>query len=216
MSDEQRPVVAELGRPETPEETAARVAERRRKHRANQTTVNLLLALLASLAVVIGLVAVVVRPDAPVREPVDYASVAAEFGDSIGHPLIAPEAPEGWWSNRADVRPVDGVSTWYIGLITAEELFVSLEQGIGANPSWEAARVRGGTSTGMRDIGGVRWTEYDQRTTRDIGNAAYALSASFGDDTVVLAGTATDGDFLELAEAVVAALPDELRERNEG
>ena len=39
-------IVAELGRPETPDETAERKAETSRKHRAGQTTFNLVVALI--------------------------------------------------------------------------------------------------------------------------------------------------------------------------
>src|SRR5690606_1488524 len=66
--DEQgRPIVAELGRAETPAETAARAAASRAQRRRNQTPLNLVLALAASFAVVLFLVLVVVRPDPPPR-----------------------------------------------------------------------------------------------------------------------------------------------------
>ena len=45
-------IVAELGRPETPDETAARKAESSRVYRASQNTRNLVAALLVTLAVV--------------------------------------------------------------------------------------------------------------------------------------------------------------------
>jgi hypothetical protein len=70
-------VVAELGRPETPDETAARKAENSRAHRANQTTRNLLLALLASLAIVLFIVLVVVRPGTNLVKSVNYLTVAS-------------------------------------------------------------------------------------------------------------------------------------------
>ena len=60
-------VVAELGRPETPEETAARQAENSLKHRQRQTVTNLVLALGASLLVVLALVLLVPRSDAETR-----------------------------------------------------------------------------------------------------------------------------------------------------
>ncbi|MEO7348435.1 MAG: DUF4245 domain-containing protein, partial [Terrimesophilobacter sp.] len=71
-------VVAELGRPETPQEAADRRAEASRVRRQSKTFVNLVIALLASLAVVAVVVLVVVRPDAAPREPIDYAAIAAE------------------------------------------------------------------------------------------------------------------------------------------
>ena len=62
MARKEPAIVAELGRPETAEETAQRKAENSRKHRANQTALNLVGATVASLAIVAFLVIVVVRP----------------------------------------------------------------------------------------------------------------------------------------------------------
>ncbi len=72
MSPSKRPpaVVAELGRPETPEETAERKAENSRNHRNRQTVNNLVLSLIATVAVVALIVLFVPRgqtPSAPVR-----------------------------------------------------------------------------------------------------------------------------------------------------
>ena len=50
-------VVAELGRPETAEETAARKAENSRNHRSRQTVNNLVYSLLATLGIVVVIVA---------------------------------------------------------------------------------------------------------------------------------------------------------------
>ena len=55
-------VVAELGRPETPDETAARKAASSRAHRENQTAFNLVIAIVVSVGIVVLLVLVVVRP----------------------------------------------------------------------------------------------------------------------------------------------------------
>ena len=74
--------VAELGRPETPEETAARKAENSRKHRQRQTLKNLVLALAASLGVVFIIVLLVPRSDGPIDRDVD---VAAAYGLLFGH-----------------------------------------------------------------------------------------------------------------------------------
>ena len=76
--DEQgRPIVAELGRAETPEETAARKAAATARHRGNRSVFSLIFALLASFGIVAFLVLVVVRPDAgPTQQPVDYLAAA--------------------------------------------------------------------------------------------------------------------------------------------
>ena len=204
MSDKPRPVVAELGRPETPEETAARKAENSRKHRANQTLLNLVLATAASLGIVAFLFAVVVRPDPTSPAPVDYVAVAE--GANADVPLAAPVVPVDWHANAARYGTEFGVQTWYVGFITADEGFIALNQGIGANVSWVTAEVDGNTATGETSIGGLDWQVYDHRDADDPGNYAYALSTEFDGSTVVLHGTASDAEFESLAASIAAEL----------
>ncbi len=198
------PVVAELGRPETPEETAARKAENSRRHRANQTLFNLVLATLASLGIVVFLFAVVVRPDTAPPAPVDYVSVAE--GANADVPLAAPVVPADWYANAARYRPEFGVQTWYVGFITSGEGFIALNQGIDANVTWVTAEVDGRSATGETSIGGVDWQVYDHRDEGSSGNYAYALAAEFDGSTVVLHGTASDAEFESLAASIAEEL----------
>jgi hypothetical protein len=193
-------VVAELGRPETPEETAARRAENSRKHRANQTLLNLVLATAASLGIVAFLFAVVVRPDAAPPEPVDYVAVAENADADV--PLAAPVVPVDWYANAARFRSEFGVPTWYVGFITADAGFIALNQGIDANVTWVTAQVDGRATTGETHIGGLDWQVYDHRTVDDVGNYAYALVTELDGSTVVLHGTASDAEFESLAASI--------------
>src|SRR5690606_38250800 len=118
------PVVAELGRPETPEETAARKAETSRVHRESQTARNLIAALLMSLGLVVLIMLVVVRPDPAPREPVDYVTTAHEAQPTVDEHLLAPTLPDGWEANSAQLKTTSGVNTWYIGFITPQEQFI--------------------------------------------------------------------------------------------
>src|SRR5688500_11645950 len=129
MAGRKRPaIVAELGRPETPQETADRKAATSRKHRANQTLLNLVVALVASLAIVLFLVLVVVRPASAPVDPVDYVAVAADAQAGATEPLIAPVLPPGWYANDARFGTTAEVATWYIGLITPSTQFIALNQ----------------------------------------------------------------------------------------
>jgi len=193
-------VVAELGRPETPEETAARRAETSRKHRANQTALNLIVALVASLGIVLFLVVVVIRPAAPEREPVDYRTIATETNEQA----LAPVLPAEWAANSATLRSTNQVATWYIGFITPGTQFIALEQGFDANPTWLAAALEDAPETGSTTIDGLTWTIHDQRGTADAGNYAYSLSTELEESTVVLHGTASDAEFELLATAIAA------------
>jgi hypothetical protein len=200
-------IVAELGRPETPEETAARKAENSRKHRANQTLRNLLWSLAASVGLMLLLVVVVVRPAQPEREPVDFATVAAEAQPGVDEPLAVPVVPPQWVSNAADLRTAqDGVSTWYIGFITPAEEFIALSQGIDANPTWLVTLLDKGRATGSETIDDVEWTVYDNREGEDPGNLAYAMVTEAGDSTFVLYGTADDNEFRTMAGSITSEI----------
>jgi hypothetical protein len=200
-------VVAELGRPETPEETAARKAENSRAHRANQTTRNLILALLASLGIVLFLALVVVRPTANLVAPVNYLSVAAQAQKDVSEPLAAPTLPTGWHSNDAELKTDTGKTvTWYVGLITPKQQFIAIEQGIATSDTWFGSLLGKAQSTGHVTIAGVRWTIYDQRGASGTGNFPYSLAATIGTSHIVLHGSASTAEFHVLATAVASTL----------
>ncbi len=207
MAERKAPaVVAELGRPETAEETAARKAENTRKHRANQTLLNLVVALVASLGIVLFLVAVVVRPDPGTVTAVDYRAIAADAQGASPVPLIAPVMPAGWSANGASFGQKAQVATWYVGFLTPSVQFIGLDQGIDANPTWQATILDNARASGSTTIDGVTWTVYDNRTAAHPGNFAYSMSTTSSRNTVVLHGTAPIAEFEILAAAVAAEL----------
>jgi hypothetical protein len=190
------------------QEAAPTVAERRAARRANQTTFNLVLALLASLGIVLFLVVVVVRPDVAPRT-VDFEQIGVETQRGVDEPLAVPGLPEGWTANRAEFvgTPSDGVARWEIGFLTPEGEYIGLVQGIEANPSWLAEQVRSASPGVTERIGGLTWQSYDRRDVDDPGNLEFALATTTGASTIVLGGTASDAEFAELAAAVAEALP---------
>ncbi|GAA3339942.1 hypothetical protein GCM10017714_17640 [Curtobacterium pusillum] len=200
-----RPIVAELGRPETPEETWARKDAARTARRQHQTAFNLVIALIASLGIVLFLVAVVVRPNTPVADrTVDYRQVASQ-AKVPGVTLAAPALPKGYSSNRADYqdKTTDGVSVWTVGFITPDKQYIGLQQGIEANATWVSNQLDQHAATGSRTIAGTKWTVYDRRAEGDdAGNQAYSLVSTFGKNTIVLSGTADDSSFRTVATAV--------------
>jgi hypothetical protein len=206
------PIVAELGRPETPEETAARKAENSRKHRANQTLINLVYSLAATLAVVVVLVLVVVRPEAPPRDPINYSLIAEQSQDQVSQPLVVPALPPEWAANSATLRTgSDGIVLWYIGFVTPSEQFIAVSQGIDANATWVDALLSSSKSTGTEEIEGVTWQLYDNRVAvssgdRTPGNLAYAMVATVGANTYILNGTADDSEFRTVATTISSSI----------
>jgi hypothetical protein len=202
-------VVAELGRPETPEETAQRKADDAVKRRQRQTVKNLIGSLVASLAVVAVIVLIVPRSDTPIERDVDVASVAAQAQVGIESELAVPELPEGWRSNDASLRSreADGVTAWYAGYLTPSDEYAGMYQGLGANPTWTADLLANTAATTVVTIDGVEWTVYDNRESdADVGNARYGLVTEAGESTFVLIGTAEPEEFETLARAIVPAI----------
>jgi hypothetical protein len=209
--DDGRPIVAELGRAETPEEIADRKAAASAKRRSNQTATNLVLALLASLGVVALVVLVVVRPTSIDRDPIDYAAVAGDAQQAVDVPLVVPDLPGGWTANRAELVQggPDGIDSWQIGLLTPGEQYIGLVQGIDVDDRWMSEQTANADATGRVTIGDRDWQVYDRRDVTDPGNLAYVLTTVSGDSTIVLGGTASDAEFEVLAAAVGAELDAE-------
>jgi Protein of unknown function (DUF4245) len=214
MSPRTKPpaVVAELGRPETPEETAARKAQNSANHRNRQTVNNLVYSLIATVALVAVIVLIVPRGNPTASAPpVDYAAVAQQAQGSEPDRLLVPELPSAWKSNSAELRTKtsDNVDAWYIGLLTPKGQYIGMVQGFGANDSWVADQVNRTRISGTRDIGGVKWDVYDNRAAgSDAGNVAYALVTTAGKSTVVVFGTASDDEFTTVASSLTGQLHD--------
>ena len=203
---------AELGRPETPEETAARKAENSLKHRQRQTTMNLVYALVATLAVVLVIVLVVPRSDTPMEPDIDVAATASQAQAAVSAPLAVPELPDGWRANAAEIRrsDADQVTAWYVGYLTPEDEFIGMNQAVDANPTWVAGLLARTAATGTTTIDGIDWTVYDNRSTSDdVGNARYGMTTETGGTTFVLLGTAAPAEFGDLAHALTPTIQDQ-------
>lgn len=193
-------VVAELGRPETPEEASLRRDEARRNRRARQTTFNLIVATFASLLLAAFFGILMSNPGTPGIDAVDYAAAAEEAQAGMDERLAAPTLPDGWRANRAELQTGDDeVAVWRLGLITPGGEFIGVKQGIDANPSWLAAQVEKTDETGSASIAGLSWT---LREGDPEGNLARAMTATDEGSTFVLYGTAADEEFTQVAQAL--------------
>ncbi|WGD38319.1 DUF4245 domain-containing protein [Lysinibacter sp. HNR] len=216
MSERPPRVVAELGRPETPEETAARKAENSRLYRERKTINNLVLSLLATLGVVVIIVLAVPRGNYTTERNIDFVEVAREAQPSVTQTLATPSLPTGWLSNAAELRhsSAHNVTSWYVGWVTPEHEFVALSQGLDATPEWVADQLDKKNATGTETIGGVLWTVYDHRdSAADGGNVIYALTASDGKSDYVIFGTASPEETRILAESIAQHILSEPSEQ---
>ncbi|MBD7956860.1 DUF4245 family protein [Microbacterium sp. Sa4CUA7] len=199
-------IVAELGRPETPEETAARKAESSRVHRTSRTTRNLVAALLVTLAVVLVIVFGVPRGAIPPAEPIDVATEAAEVAASLDRTVVVPDAPDDWTVNRATVDGDGATRAWTV-VYAPQRGFVNVAQGFDADAAWTSRMLSGRSATDTTTIDGIEWTVYEISDPSSNANISYALSTPAGADTVMIYG-ATDAD---TAAVVAASLADDVR-----
>jgi Protein of unknown function (DUF4245) len=203
-------IVAELGRPETPDEAAARKAESSRIYRSSQNTRNLIAALLVTLAVVAVIIFGVPRGTPPEAEPIDVAAVARSVESAEGRPVIVPDVPEEWLVNRASIEG-DATPAWTIVYVPDETTgFLRVAQGFDADPAWTSRVLSGAAVDDTITIGGIEWDRYDIADPSRAGNISAALSAQAGTDVVLVYGSADDAT-LELAAASVADQIIELR-----
>ena len=209
-------VVAELGRPETPGETAARKAESSRVYRSSQNVRNLVAALLVTLAVVAVIVFAVPRGTPPEPEPIDVAAVAERIGEAEGRLAIAPPMSDEWVVNSARLESEGSVQTWTIVYAPDDEDergFLRVAQGFDADESWAARVLSGAAPVGTVTIDGVEWDRYDLDPART-ANISVALATTAGADTILIYGAA-ETDALEGAAASVADDIAALREEAE-
>jgi len=207
MSAAKRPprVVAELGRPETPEETAARKARDSALYRQRKTVNNLILSLIVSLAMVLVIVLAVPRGNYDSIRSVDVAEIAEAAQSIVDMPLAVPKLGEDWRSTRAEIRESaqQGITFWYVGYITPDDQFAAFKQALGANPSWIAQQLQDRSPTGTETRNGIEWIVYDyQELSPDTTNVRLGLTTVAGDVTYVVYGTASLENMWVLADAV--------------
>ncbi|WP_311478622.1 DUF4245 family protein [uncultured Gulosibacter sp.] len=210
MSDK-RPIRADLGRPETPAETAERKAEASRLHRSRQTVRNLLASLLVCGLAVLVMVLIVPRSDSPRVFDVDYRAVATEAQPGFTQQLATPEVPDSWRSNAAEIRTgADKVTEWYTGFVIYDgdqsTGFVGMSQGLNANDTWALQKLAGRNQTGEITIGGVQWREFDAThlTPENAGNTRYSLIGEVDGSLFVLYGSHEPEQVRLLAERIAA------------
>lgn len=210
-------VVAELGRPETAAETAARKAENSRLYRQRKTVNNLVFSLLATLGMVLLIVLIVPRgSDVWKGHSVDVAKAAAEIAPTAGHPLVVPEVPEGWQAKQAELRSgTGGIAYWYIGYTTVTasggEAYAAVVQAFTADGSpvdeaWIAQQLEAQAATGTETVGGFEWTVYDHGDRNaDAANMLFGLQTQLEQTSLLVYGTDAPEALRGLAASVAAS-----------
>jgi len=198
-------VVAELGRPETPQETAERKARDRALRRSRQNWRNLVASLAACLGIVVLIIAFVPRGSAPAQRDLDVRAATQQFGDTAGQPLLAPTVPASWKANAAELRGSGDDASWYVGYVIDGARYAGLTEGVPGSADLLATTLDRADPTGTTTIGGLPWRVYDRRELgSDAGNVSYGLATKIGAVVVAVYGTASAAEIRSLAAAVAA------------
>ena len=217
MAKNHKPVVvAELGRPETAAETAARKANDSRLYRQRKTVNNLVFSLLVSLGLVLVIVLIVPRGVGDVESrSVNVQQLAAEASDAVGVGLVVPEVPERWLARQAELRSEGMTHYWYIGYTTVgadgKEAYAAVvqaypENGQAVDDAWIAKRLEQRTATGTETIGGEQWTVYDHsHRSSDGSNVTFALERRIGNTAILVYGTDSPDIIRDLTASTQAA-----------
>ena len=212
MARNKRPnIVAELGRPETPAETAARKAENSRLYRQRKTVNNLVFSLLVTVGLVAVIYLMVPRAQGDFAErSIDVTEAAEQAG--ADRPLAVPDVPDTWKAKQATLRTVDGVSVWQVHYTTANEAYATIAQayrtdGETVSPEWISDKLEGQSPTGTDQLGGVNWTVYDHPERRaDQVNMRFGFESAIDDNTVLVYGTDDGGIIRVLATQAAESL----------
>ena len=206
MTPERNPqrVVAELGRPETPDETAARKAESSRVYRSSQTFRNLIAAIIVTVVVVFIVIFGVPRGELPERESIDPAPIAEQASESLGRSVIVPAVPSDWRVNIAEVASDGGSSSWSIAYVPDDEGFIRFAQAFDTDEVWARSALAGTAPTETLQIEGVEWDVFEPADPSRAANISYALGTQAGADYVLLYGAVSPEQAAELATIVAS------------
>ena len=180
------------------------------KHRARQTITNLVLALGASIGLVLVLILIVPRDDTSLVKKVDYVSVAKDAADSTARPVIVPNIETGWWCNSArwDANPGDGTAaSWYAGFVGPNNQYIGMTQTYSTNATWLAQQLSGLKKTGTTITSGREWQVWQTKEphvpakTKD-----YLMVGSQAADTVLIYGTASNAEMKAFASGVAGQM----------
>ncbi|UPL18261.1 DUF4245 domain-containing protein [Microbacterium aurugineum] len=201
----QPPIIAELGRPETPDETAARKAASSKAYRSSQTFRNLIAALLVTVAVVAVIIFAVPRGEPVEPEPIDVAGIAAGVESTMDSPVLVPELGDFWRANSAKL--LGGATVvWEVTLAPSaddERGFIKVAQAFDADASWAPQRLNGIAPTDTVRIGGLEWDVYEPGNADSNANVTYAIGTQAGDDYILLYGSRSPDSTAELAESLI-------------
>ena len=176
------------------------------KRRARQTVTNLVLALGASVAIVVGLVLIVPRSESSLIQKVDYVSIGQDAASSTELPVVIPDIESTWWCNSARwiAQPGDGTkAAWYAGFVGPQNEYIGFTQTYATNETWLALKLSGLKKTGSLEVNKLNWQLWTSPEKHVPAKSKdNILVATVKNDTLMVYGTASESAMKSFATQI--------------
>ena len=175
--------------------------EEMRSLRKNSNWVNMIIAILACLAVAVGILFLAPQPEVDSERVVDYQGIAEQSQGNADFDLIVPQIPRGWTSNEASLDRVGDseYTSWYMSFIGPEDQWVSIEQAE-ASENWAKRKTDEAVAAEKVTVGGADFQIYRTEEAKE-----YWVTHK-GDMYVVMSATAAPDTINSFADQVAAQL----------
>lgn len=142
--------------------------EEMRVLRKNSNWVNMIIAILACLAVVVVALLMAPQPKVEAERVVDYKAIAEQSQKSADFPLIVPQIPQGWTSNEANFGEFGDskYQSWYMSFIGTEQQWVSVQQAQ-ASEKWVENLVGDAVAAETVDVSGQQFQIYRSKDSTE-------------------------------------------------
>jgi hypothetical protein len=174
-------------------------AGQRRRRGLRQSATDMMRSMAVIVAVVLGLVLLVPRPNEIVQPAIDVASAAAAATRRLGFPVAVPAGlPASWTPTNARVQDgTDGVLSWRVGYVTDQQQPAGIIQARNPTREWEDTQVIDGAERGSAVIDGRTWV---LRSRPDRGITNYVFRQP--DLTTIVTGRAGAAELTQLARSL--------------
>jgi hypothetical protein len=176
------------------------------RHRARQTVINLILALGASIGLVVTLVLIVPRDDSNRIKGIDYTAISQKAKADSGFEVITITPPDAWWSNNASLTTnnIDTVPVFKAGFVGSDIKYVGYTQAFNANPTWLALSLNGKVLTEQYSSKHFKWDVYESIVENNPKKTMdYIMVLNYKDeDYLLLYGVAEPSEFKSFIDSI--------------
>ncbi len=176
------------------------------RHRARQTVINLILALGASIGLVVTLVLIVPRDDSSRIREIDYTAISQKAKADSGFDVITITPTENWWSNNAmlTTNNIDTVPVFKAGFVGSDIKYVGYTQAFNANPTWLALSLNGKVLTKEYSSKHYKWDVYESIVKNEPKKTMdYIMVLNYKDqDYMLVYGVAEDSEFKTFIDSI--------------